>query len=143
MCTNQLTKRLVHQCAFPTLMCEPVPCLGAHGLGLLLASPVRSDVIATSHGIAPMADPSWCTGHCAPVLCVGIPVRVSYLFGATRPWHCAHGFISWLTAQGLGALMPAWGEGRLHQAPCRCGHGVHTTHVVEPMCACSSHIYVS
>ena len=34
--------------------------------------------LATSHGIAPMVDPSWCTGHCAPVLCVGILVRVSY-----------------------------------------------------------------
>nr|CAN83949.1 hypothetical protein VITISV_043671 [Vitis vinifera] len=25
-----------------------------------------------------MANPSWCTGHCALVLCVGIMVRVSY-----------------------------------------------------------------
>ena len=54
------------------------------------------------------------------------------LLGAIRPWHYAHGFISWLTAQGLGALVLARGGGRPHQAPCRCGHGVHTTHVVEP-----------
>ena len=60
--------------------------------------------------------------------------------GAIRPWHCAHGFISWLTAQGLGALLPARGGGRPYQAPCRCGHGVHTTHVVEPMCACLSRV---
>ena len=43
----------------------------------------------TSHGIAPMADPSWYTGHCAPVLCVGILVRVSYWRHQTmalRPW---------------------------------------------------------
>ena len=34
--------------------------------------------------------------------------------------------------------MPTRGGGKPHQAPCRCGHGVHTTHVVEPMCVCSS-----
>ena len=95
---------------------------------------------ATSHDIAPMADPSWCTGHCAPVLCVGILVRVSFSLGAIRPWHCAHGFISWLTAQGLGALVPVRGGGRPHHALCHCGHGVHTTHVVEPMCACLSRV---
>ena len=62
MCTNHLTKRLVHQCVFLTLMCEPMPCLGAHGLGLLLASQLSSN------------EP-W---HCAPILCVGILVRVNY-----------------------------------------------------------------
>ena len=40
----------------------------------------------------------------------------------------------------LGTFVPAQGGGRLHPTPCRCGHGVHTTHVVEPMCTCSSHI---
>ena len=58
-----------------------MPCLGAHGLGMLLASTVRSSSIATSHGIAPMANPSWCTGHCAFVLCVGI-MRVSQLLSS-------------------------------------------------------------
>ena len=53
-------------------MCESMQCLGAHGLSMLLASTVRSSSIATSHGIAPMADLSWCTGHCTSVLCVGI-----------------------------------------------------------------------
>nr|CAN61311.1 hypothetical protein VITISV_034431 [Vitis vinifera] len=62
------------------------------------------------------------------------------LLGAIRPWHCAHGFINWLTAQGLGALVLVRGGDRPHQVPCRCGHGVHTTHVVEPMCVCSSRV---
>ena len=36
--------------------------------------------------------------------------------------------------------MPARGGDRPHHASCRCGHEVHTTHVVEPMCVCSSRI---
>ena len=53
-------------------MCEPMPCLGAHGLGVLLNPTIRSSSIATSHDIALMADPSWCIGHCTPVLYIGI-----------------------------------------------------------------------
>ena len=67
-------------------MCEPMPCLGAHGLGVLLASTVRSNSIATSHDIAPMADPSWCTGHCALVLCVSI-MGVSQLLSSALSCH--------------------------------------------------------
>ena len=63
-------------------MCEPMPCLGAHGLGVLLTSTVRSNSIATSHDIVFMADPSWCTGHYAPVLCVGIMGASQLLSGA-------------------------------------------------------------
>ena len=115
-------------------MCELVPCLGAHGLGLLLASQLPSnEPWYCAHGWSLLVHRALC------------PYAVHRHLGASqlsleaiRPWHCAHGFISWLTAQGLSALVPARGGGRLQQALCRCGHGVHTTHVVEPMCACSS-----
>ena len=69
-CTNQLTRCLVHHCVFPTLMREPMPCQGVHGLGLLLAPTVKSISIATSHDIVPMVVPSQCTRHCAPVPCI-------------------------------------------------------------------------
>ncbi|RVX12390.1 hypothetical protein CK203_010512 [Vitis vinifera] len=93
---------------------------------------------STSHGIAPMAVPSWCTGHCAPVLCIGIRVLVGCLSDAPS----GHGiapmvFLAGLLAQGLGALVLAREGARPHHAPCCCSHGLHATHVVEPMCACS------
>ena len=123
-------------------MCEPVPCLGAHGLGLLLVSPC----LVQLHSNEP-----W---HCAYGWSLLVhralrPCAVrrhhgasQLLFGAIKPWHCPPGFISWLTAQGLGILVPTRRGGRLHQAPCRCRHGVHTTHVVEPMCACARVVLV-
>ena len=116
-----------------------MPCQGAHDLGVLLASFVRSSSIATSHGIVPMAEPSWCIRHCTPVLCEGIMGVSQLLYNAPL----GHGFFSWLIAQGLGTLVPARGGDRSHQALCRYGHKVHTTHVVEPMCACLSSIRVS
>ena len=67
-------------------MCEPMPFLGAHGLGVLLTSTVRSNSIAMSHVIVLMADPSWCTRHCAPVLCVGI-MSVSQLLSGASSGH--------------------------------------------------------
>ena len=117
-------------------MSEPKPCRGAHGLGLLLSLPVSGSA-STSHGIAPMAVPSWCTGHCAPVLCIGTRVLVGCLSDAPS----GHGiapmvFLAGLLAQGLGALLPARGGDRPHHAPCCCSHGLHATHVVEPMRAC-------
>ena len=39
---------------------------------MLLAPTIKSSSTSMSHGIAPMAVPSWYTGHCAPVPCVGI-----------------------------------------------------------------------
>ncbi|RVW18785.1 hypothetical protein CK203_102734 [Vitis vinifera] len=124
-------------CASPTLMSEPKPCRGAHGLGLLLSLPVSGSA-STSHGIAPMAVLSWCTGHCAPVLCIGTRVLVSFLSDAPS----GHGiapmvFLAGLLAQGLGALVLARGGARPHHAPCCYSHGLHATHVVEPMRACS------
>nr|CAN73575.1 hypothetical protein VITISV_008297 [Vitis vinifera] len=93
---------------------------------------------STSHGIAPMAVPSWCTGHCAPVLCIGTRVLVGCLSDAPS----GHGiapmvFLAGSLAQGLCALVLARGGARPHHAPCCCSHGLHATHVVEPMCACS------
>ncbi|RVW73862.1 hypothetical protein CK203_059900 [Vitis vinifera] len=71
--------------------------------------------------------------------------RVVTLLRPSLCFHFLYGltsvkFIPWLTAQGLGALVPARGGGRSHHAPCCCGHGVHTTHVVELMCACLSRV---
>nr|CAN79372.1 hypothetical protein VITISV_028501 [Vitis vinifera] len=85
-----------------------------------------------------MAVPSWCTGHCAPVLCIGTRVLVGCLSDVPS----GHGiapmvFLAGLLAQGLGALVLARGGARPHHAPCCCSHGLHATHVVEPMCACS------
>nr|CAN71788.1 hypothetical protein VITISV_031914 [Vitis vinifera] len=127
----------LHQCAFPTLMSEPKPCRGAHGLGLLLSLPVSGSA-STSHGIAPMAVSSWCTGHCAPVLCIGTRVLVGCLSDAPS----GHGIapmvlLAGSLAQGLCALVLARGGARPHHALCCCSHGLHATHVVEPMCACS------
>ena len=118
-------------------MSEPKPCRGAHGLGLLLSLPVSGSA-STNHGIVPMAVPSWCTGHCAPVLCIGTRVLVGCLSDAPS----GHGiapmvFLAGLLAQGLGALVLARGGARPHHAPCCCSHGLHATHVVEPMRACS------
>ena len=39
-----------------------------------------------SHVIVLMADPSWCTRHCAPVLCVGI-MSVSQLLSGASSGH--------------------------------------------------------
>ncbi|WKA03515.1 hypothetical protein VitviT2T_021618 [Vitis vinifera] len=134
---SELLLSQLYQCASLTLMSEPKPCRGAHGLGLLLSLPVSGSA-STSHGIAPMAVPSWCTGHCTPVLCIGIRVLVGCLSDAPS----GHGiapmvFLVGLLAQGLGALVLARGGARPHHAPCCCSHGLHATHVVEPMCACS------
>nr|CAN68425.1 hypothetical protein VITISV_038862 [Vitis vinifera] len=46
-------------------------------------------------------------------------------------------FLAGLLAQGLGALVLVREGARPHHAPCCCSHGLHATHVVEPMCACS------
>ena len=123
-------------------MSEPKPCRGAHGLGLLLSLPVSGSA-STNHGIVPMAVPSWCTGHCAPVLCIGTRVLVGCLSDAPS----GHGiapmvFLAGSLAQGLGALVLARGGARPHHAPCCCSHGLHATHVVEPMRACSIAMHV-
>ena len=143
-CINQLIRCLVHQCAFLTLICEPMPCRGAHGLDILLAPTVRSSSTATSHGIASMTVSSQCIGHCALVPCIVLMSSSQLRIQCPiEPWHCAHGFSNWLVAQGLGALVPTRGGGRPHQAPFRCGHRVHAAYVVEPMCACLSVVRVS
>nr|CAN84163.1 hypothetical protein VITISV_026627 [Vitis vinifera] len=51
---------------------------------------------ATSHGIVPIVDLSWCTGYCAHVLCVGILVRVSY-----RLEPLDHGIVPMVSSAGL------------------------------------------
>ena len=121
-----------------------MPCQGAHGLGMCLAPLVRSRFYNN--------EPWHCAHGCSFLVHRALrPCAVRRHHGCElavvwcpiRPWHCAHGFLSWLTAQGLGALVLAWRGGRLHQVPCRCSHGVHTTHVVEPMCACSSPVCMS
>ena len=76
--------------------------------------------------------------HCAPVLCIGVRVLIGCLSDAPS----GHGitpmvFLAGLLAQGLGALVLARGGARPHHGPCCCSHGLHATHVVEPMRACS------
>ena len=155
---------LVHKRDFPTLMLKPVPCQGAHGLGHALTLSVSQGSLlpCPRHAlpillVASVSHQATDSQHWAMALAHGYSIPLhravcpcamhrhhEFESTACRVSHRAMTMCPWLLKLAqctslLSTLVPVRGGGSPHLAPYRCGHGVHATHVVEPMCACVPH----